>query len=82
MGRLPGAVGRRVTDGERAWRAQLLAAAVDREGADLVLHGHAHAGTHEGRTPGGIPVRNAALPVLRRAYQVFDLAGVALGEQR
>jgi Icc-related predicted phosphoesterase len=54
--------------------SQLLAAAIDREGADLVLHGHAHAGTHEGRTPGGIPVRNVAMPVLGRAYCVFDLS--------
>ncbi len=33
----------------------LLAEAVDRGGADLVLHGHAHAGSEKGTTPGGIP---------------------------
>lgn len=33
-------------------------------GADVVFHGHAHTGTHEGRTPTGIPVFNVAYPVL------------------
>lgn len=32
---------------------------------DLVLHGHAHHGTAEGRTTNGIPVYNVALPLLR-----------------
>ena len=49
----------------------LLAEAVDRAGADLVLHGHAHAGAERGVTPGGVPVRNVAQPVLRRAYSVY-----------
>jgi Icc-related predicted phosphoesterase len=49
----------------------LLAEAVDRSGADLVLHGHAHAGSEAGATPGGVPVRNVAQPVIRRPYQVF-----------
>jgi len=49
----------------------LLAEAVDHEGADLVLHGHAHRGTEHGVTPGGIPVRNVAQPVINRAYRVF-----------
>lgn len=52
----------------------LLAEAVDRAGADLVLHGHAHAGTQHGMTPGGIPVRNVAQPVIGRAYRVFAVA--------
>lgn len=52
----------------------LLGEAVDRAGADLVLHGHAHQGTERGLTPGGIRVRNVAQPVLRSAYRVFDLA--------
>jgi Icc-related predicted phosphoesterase len=52
----------------------LLGEAIDRAGADLVLHGHAHHGAERGRTPGGIPVRNVAQPVLRSAYRVFDLA--------
>jgi Icc-related predicted phosphoesterase len=53
----------------------LLAEAVDRAGADLVLHGHAHAGAPQGVTPGGVPVRNVAQPVIGRAYLVFALHG-------
>ncbi len=54
-----------------------LAEAGDGAGADLMLHGHAHAGTEKGLTPGGVSVRNVALPVLRRAYAVYCLgAGV------
>jgi Icc-related predicted phosphoesterase len=49
----------------------LLAEAVDRSGADLVLHGHAHRGSPSGETPGGVPVRNVAVPVIGCAYQVF-----------
>jgi Icc-related predicted phosphoesterase len=33
-----------------------------------VVHGHAHRGAPEGKTRGGIPVYNVALPLLRRAY--------------
>jgi Icc-related predicted phosphoesterase len=51
----------------------LLAQAIDRAGADLVLHGHAHAGTERGMTPGGVRVRNVAMPVIRHAYAVFAL---------
>lgn len=51
----------------------LLAEAVDRGGADLVVHGHAHAGRERGETPGGIPVRNVAQPLLRRAYALLCL---------
>jgi Icc-related predicted phosphoesterase len=51
--------------------SHLLAQAVDVAGADLVLHGHAHAGSEKGRTPGGVPVRNVAQPVIRSAYRVF-----------
>jgi Icc-related predicted phosphoesterase len=53
----------------------LLAEAVDAEGADLFIHGHAHAGVEKGVTPGGVRVRNVALPVLRRAYAVYCLGG-------
>ncbi|WP_214409731.1 metallophosphoesterase family protein [Sphaerisporangium fuscum] len=53
----------------------LLAEAVDAEGADLFIHGHAHAGVEKGLTPGGVRVRNVALPVLRRAYAVYCLGG-------
>lgn len=30
------------------------------------VHGHAHNGTHEGRTTGGVPVYNVSLPLMRR----------------
>ncbi len=51
----------------------LLAEAIDRAGADLVVHGHAHNGSEKGITPGGIPVRNVAQPVTRQAYTVHEL---------
>jgi len=51
----------------------LLAEAIDRAGADLAIHGHAHAGSPQGTTPGGVAVRNVAQPVIRHAYQVFVL---------
>jgi Icc-related predicted phosphoesterase len=51
----------------------LLAEAVDAAGADLVVHGHAHRGTEKGMTPGGVPVRNVAQPVIQRAYHLFCL---------
>jgi Icc-related predicted phosphoesterase len=34
--------------------------------ATAVFHGHAHNGTPEGRTAGGIPVYNVSLPLLRK----------------
>ncbi|WP_030567616.1 metallophosphoesterase family protein [Streptomyces aureocirculatus] len=51
----------------------LLAEAMDTAGADLALHGHAHAGTEHGMTSGGVPVRNVAQPVIRRAFNVYHL---------
>jgi Icc-related predicted phosphoesterase len=51
----------------------LLAEAVDRAGAQLVVHGHAHHGTEKAVTPGGVHVRNVAQPVLRRAYALYAL---------
>lgn len=57
----------------------LLGEAIDRAGADLVLHGHAHLGTERGVTPGGIRVRNVALPVIGSAYRVFDFSGAGAG---
>jgi Icc-related predicted phosphoesterase len=49
----------------------LLAEAVDRAGADLVVHGHAHRGIEHGVTPGGVNVRNVAQTVIRKAYAVY-----------
>jgi len=51
----------------------LLAEAIDDAGADLVVHGHAHRGCEKGETPGGIPVRNVAFPVLHQAFAVYVL---------
>ena len=51
----------------------LLGEAIDRAGSDIVFHGHAHLGRERGVTPGGIPVRNVAQPVLRRAYNVYEV---------
>jgi Icc-related predicted phosphoesterase len=53
----------------------LLAEAIDRVGADLALHGHAHHGSEHGVTAGGVPVRNVAQPVLRRTYALFCFDG-------
>jgi len=41
---------------------------LNRYGATAVFHGHAHHGAPEGRTLGGVPVYNVALPLLRRRY--------------
>ena len=51
----------------------ILGDAIDRVGADLILHGHAHVGTEKGVTPGGILVRNVAQPVIKNAYTVYRL---------
>lgn len=39
---------------------------IDRYGVAAVFHGHAHAGSFEGRTSKGTPVYNVSIPVLRR----------------
>ena len=49
----------------------LLAEAIDRARTDLAVHGHAHHGSEKGVTPGGVNVRNVAMPVLRRPYAVY-----------
>jgi Icc-related predicted phosphoesterase len=41
---------------------------------DLVLHGHAHAGTFSGFV-GAVPVYNVAVPVMHRDFWVFELEG-------
>jgi Icc-related predicted phosphoesterase len=48
---------------------------------DLVLHGHAHAGTFAG-TIGSIPVYNVAVHVMRRDFFVFELDTDAPDDQR
>jgi uncharacterized protein len=42
---------------------------------DLVLHGHAHAGSFEGRV-GEVPVYNVSTPVIGRDFWVFELSSV------
>ena len=51
-----------------------LAAPIASFGADLVLHGHAHAGSFKG-TIGSIPVYNVAVSVTGRDFWIFDLEG-------
>jgi Icc-related predicted phosphoesterase len=55
----------------------LFADAIDRYGVDVIVHGHAHHGSPEGATPGGIPVHNVSRYVLsrtlRQAYRVFEV---------
>jgi Icc-related predicted phosphoesterase len=55
-----------------------LAEAIDDGGADIAIHGHAHGGSEKGMTPGGVPVRNVAQPVLRASYRVYCLSGNGL----
>jgi Icc-related predicted phosphoesterase len=55
-----------------------LAEVIDRHGADLVLHGHAHHGQLEGKTTGGSPVYNVAITLLQArqpatSYRIFDI---------
>lgn len=49
----------------------LIAEAIDSVGIDAVFHGHAHHGVERGVTPGGVPVRNVALPVIRHSYNIY-----------
>jgi uncharacterized protein len=56
----------------------LLGEVVDRHGADVVVHGHAHEGSLEGRTEGGVRVLNVSRQVLcrrrgGRGYVTFDV---------
>jgi Icc-related predicted phosphoesterase len=57
----------------------LLAEAIDRAGADIVVHGHAHNGAEKGLTPGGVAVRNVAQPVIRQAYAVYAVEASRIG---
>jgi Icc-related predicted phosphoesterase len=51
----------------------LLGEAIDAADTALAVHGHAHAGTERGLTPGGVHVRNVAHPVIKQAYSVYQL---------
>lgn len=49
-----------------------LAAPILEHGPDLVVHGHAHAGTADGKI-GDVPVCNVSLPVIGRDFRTFEL---------
>ncbi|HEX5527120.1 MAG TPA: metallophosphoesterase [Solirubrobacterales bacterium] len=49
-----------------------LAAPILEHGPDLVVHGHAHAGSPDG-TIGETPVHNVSQPVLGRDFRIFEL---------
>jgi Icc-related predicted phosphoesterase len=55
-----------------------MAEPIDRFGAAVVFHGHAHHGTFRGKTPGGVPVFNVSLALLRQEgvgemYFLYDV---------
>src|SRR3954471_17981326 len=55
-----------------------LSEVIDRFGAAMAVHGHAHHGKAEGKTTSGIPVYNVALNICQiadgaRPYRVFDI---------
>jgi Icc-related predicted phosphoesterase len=55
-----------------------LAEVIDRHGAALALHGHAHLGTPDGKTTAGVPVHNVSLALLMAQnppcpYRVFEV---------
>jgi Icc-related predicted phosphoesterase len=53
-----------------------LAVPIAEHSPDLVLHGHAHAGTFAGRV-GEVPVYNVSVPVMGEDWWVFELSGSA-----
>jgi Icc-related predicted phosphoesterase len=52
----------------------LLGEAIDAGRPALAVHGHAHHGREVGQTPGGVPVRNVAYPVIRRACRLYRVS--------
>ena len=53
-----------------------LAAPISEHTPDLVLHGHAHAGTFEGRI-GEVPVHNVAVPLMGEDFWELEITGDA-----
>jgi Icc-related predicted phosphoesterase len=51
-----------------------LAVPITEHAPDLVLHGHAHAGTFSGRI-GEVPVYNVSVPVMGEDWWVFEMSG-------
>jgi len=62
---------------DRAARGVVDQVDIAENGADLVLHGHAHAGSFEGRI-GDIPVYNVAVHVTGRNFWIFEVDGSGL----
>ena len=52
-----------------------IAAPIIQHEPDMVLHGHAHVGTFEGRI-GDVPVYNVSVPVLGKDFWIFELTGL------
>jgi Icc-related predicted phosphoesterase len=55
-----------------------LAEVIDRHGAVLALHGHAHHGKPDGKTTAGVPVHNVALSLMLardggKPYRLFEV---------
>jgi Icc-related predicted phosphoesterase len=55
-----------------------LAEVIDRHGATIAFHGHAHHGSPDGKTVGGVPVHNVAMGLNlgidpTRPYRVFEV---------
>jgi Icc-related predicted phosphoesterase len=53
-----------------------LAETIDRFKVSAVVHGHAHRGVYEGRTPGGAPVYNVAMHINKptgRPYALLEI---------
>jgi Icc-related predicted phosphoesterase len=55
-----------------------LAAPIGEHEPDMVLHGHAHAGTFQG-VIGKVPVYNVSVPVIGQDFWIFEVAGVQPG---
>jgi uncharacterized protein len=53
-----------------------LAETIDRFKVSAIVHGHAHHGRYEGRTPAGAPVYNAALPIKKPSGRPYALIKV------
>jgi Icc-related predicted phosphoesterase len=52
-----------------------MAAPIREHEPDLVLHGHAHAGSLEGSI-GSVPVYNVSVPLMEKDFWIFELTGV------
>lgn len=55
-----------------------LAEVIDRHGADMVIHGHAHHGSPDGKTTAGVAVHNVAMQILQSqtppaVFRVFEV---------